>query len=1148
MLIPFVTVSNAGNIPDPFTGGLYGAVSYDYAISKYDITIQQYVDFLNDVADLPENPSIEALYDTDMQKFSKVIEQTIFRTGSGVAGDEYIYTVASPSSANDPVVFVSWNQAARFVNYLHNGATKGASTEAGAYDFINGGAIPVKSPDAKFWIPSENEWYKAAYFNPVDGAYTKYATQTNALPAKAPPVGDLTFLTNSVNYQGAMPELNKLTPVGAYTFTDSAYGTYDQSGLVWQWTDTTIGTMEVGFNKIVRGGSWSYGIAAIESSTRRDYPIGDTQDAGAYKDDDTGFRIATLASNAATIGNKIPFQLYDLVPQEQIGALYAGMLGRQADNAGFKYWLNELVGAPQTLEAQLATLREIAENFSLSPEARAKYAAYADPVHATDSQIGALIRQQYADLFTLDRTAPATPTDAEVATWTAQFKALAGAGTPVGPVLLDMIASTMVPEKALQHMGLEYNAALQVPIANPLGEYAPVAVMPPALAFAPPVAAAPAPAAASGVSHHALLDPALSNAEFVAVLYIAILHRAPDAGGLAYWLGQLHKGATRDAVVIDFVVGSEYDLTFATNAAYVQGLYQDLLGRDADETGLIYWTRRLDDGMSRDAVAKSFVHSVEFDATNQTPTPIDGLSYVGLDGFGRPFQRAQFIDPAQASMLTFDASKMVVRDVPDGAVTFYANKTYIDPSLPTFVVSLGWTNSGKLDGSSQLALVAYDTLVAKYGASANIISVDWETLASKQPGEDVTKEPTSASTVLKQVGEVVADALIRTGVNIEKTTLIGLSLGAHVMANAANQILNETGSKVAELVALDIAAGSPFFPDYDIDARNGLQRGVADKPLALDTGIATKTTSYTVMDNDLIGDIGTGYASMAADTALSATADHAYLVGYVPLDVLDLTTAPGAYIAAVISNYHVGVVPTYFDLVAKGNLDPQAVGVPVARYLSDGTLDPAGRFEGIIAANQPWVDQATNGFSYPRSIAWVDNDYNPTLFGTPKDDILFLTRFEDPVKDGITFRGGDGDDLIGGYGKIDSYFGGSGSDTFFLGFRKDLMDIRPYLDQSLFNSAGLNEYAVIHDFDPRLDMLTFTWNSGEVVFSDNSRFDYPLFRSNLGNLYGDGTVSTVNGDVVAYIVGLSADQLTDAMGANHIIFGKSPDIDHLLNW
>ena len=78
-------------------------------------------------------------------------------------------------SGNKPITFVSWFDAARFCNWLHNGQPSGAqnaaTTEDGAYT-LNGATSGVaisKNATAKVWIPSENEWYKAAYYDPTKG-------------------------------------------------------------------------------------------------------------------------------------------------------------------------------------------------------------------------------------------------------------------------------------------------------------------------------------------------------------------------------------------------------------------------------------------------------------------------------------------------------------------------------------------------------------------------------------------------------------------------------------------------------------------------------------------------------------------------------------------------------------------------------------------------------------------------------------------------------------------------------------------------------------------------------------------------------------------------------------------------------------------
>lgn len=71
-------------------------------------------------------------------------------------------TVGDPGNANDVTGF----GAARFANWMHNGAISDASTETGAYT-LNGATSGVgftKNAGATWWIPSENEWSKAAYY------------------------------------------------------------------------------------------------------------------------------------------------------------------------------------------------------------------------------------------------------------------------------------------------------------------------------------------------------------------------------------------------------------------------------------------------------------------------------------------------------------------------------------------------------------------------------------------------------------------------------------------------------------------------------------------------------------------------------------------------------------------------------------------------------------------------------------------------------------------------------------------------------------------------------------------------------------------------------------------------------------------------
>jgi formylglycine-generating enzyme len=85
---------------------------------------------------------------------------------------------------------VRWFDAARFSNWLHKGQPNTGSqtvgtTETGAYalDGATSGVGITKAVGSQYWIPSENEWYQAAYYQPAaaDG-YWQYPTGSNALP------------------------------------------------------------------------------------------------------------------------------------------------------------------------------------------------------------------------------------------------------------------------------------------------------------------------------------------------------------------------------------------------------------------------------------------------------------------------------------------------------------------------------------------------------------------------------------------------------------------------------------------------------------------------------------------------------------------------------------------------------------------------------------------------------------------------------------------------------------------------------------------------------------------------------------------------------------------------------------------------------
>ena len=99
-------------------------------------------------------------------------------------------------------------------------------------------------------------------------------------------------------------------------------------------------------------------------------------------------------------------------------------------------------------------------------------------------------------------------------------------------------------------------------------------------------------------------------------IYQATLDRAPDATGFENWSGRLADGMALETVINGFVNSPEFKATYGAldNEGFVDLLYQNVLDRPADATGLANWTGRLDDGMSRAEVVRGFAQSPEFTA------------------------------------------------------------------------------------------------------------------------------------------------------------------------------------------------------------------------------------------------------------------------------------------------------------------------------------------------------------------------------------------------------------------------------------------------------------------------------------------------------------------------------------------------------
>jgi len=168
----------------------------------------------------------------------------------GPGGSDYTYS-------DKPVIYVDFFDAMRFVTWLENGQPTGAqdasTTEDGVYA-ISDGLSETRAASATFFIPSEDEWYKAAYHknDGVTSTYWDYPTSTDSVPNNNLPSADR---GNSANFfDGAYTTGNQffpMTDVGAYTFSESPYGTFDQGGNINELNEGVVFSA-----RVIRSGSW----------------------------------------------------------------------------------------------------------------------------------------------------------------------------------------------------------------------------------------------------------------------------------------------------------------------------------------------------------------------------------------------------------------------------------------------------------------------------------------------------------------------------------------------------------------------------------------------------------------------------------------------------------------------------------------------------------------------------------------------------------------------------------------------------------------------------------------------------------------------------------------------------------------------------
>jgi hypothetical protein len=265
----FVTIGNAGNAADT-TGAPNpaGAVGYEYGLGKFEVS--------------------EDMITKYNANFGTANSLVITKDARGTA---------------KPATNVSWNEAARFVNWL-NTSTGGFD----AYKFLTGGVNdnialwtaadtldyeatnPYRSKRATYVLPSYNEWYKAAYYNPTNSTYYNFANGSDTRPTAvvSGTASNTAVYTQSGEASPTVPA--DVDQAGGL----SPYGVMGLGGNAREWDESSsdlansIGSSSRG----LRGGYWGdFGSSNLSSSSRDD---GNPRN----ENNRIGFRVASLSSSA----------------------------------------------------------------------------------------------------------------------------------------------------------------------------------------------------------------------------------------------------------------------------------------------------------------------------------------------------------------------------------------------------------------------------------------------------------------------------------------------------------------------------------------------------------------------------------------------------------------------------------------------------------------------------------------------------------------------------------------------------------------------------------------------------------------------------------------------------------------------------------
>lgn len=277
------------------------ADAFGSGLSKFDIEFVHIGDPGNAADDVSARPSFAGSLENAYRIGKYEVSEQMIDKANALGGLGITKTLRGP---NKPATNITWNEAARFINWLNvsSGSTPAykfalqpgdvgysANSNIELWTISDPGYNPsnlYRNGKAKYFLPSVDEWYKAAYFDAIAGVYYDYPTGSNSVPDGIDFAGDATF--EAVFYDsGKNPQPNDVTDVGVL----SPYGTAGQGGNVGDWQETDADLLNGPVNsssfRIIRGGDWNFFSGNLLSSM-----MGSANPT--FQGVDVGFRVASI--------------------------------------------------------------------------------------------------------------------------------------------------------------------------------------------------------------------------------------------------------------------------------------------------------------------------------------------------------------------------------------------------------------------------------------------------------------------------------------------------------------------------------------------------------------------------------------------------------------------------------------------------------------------------------------------------------------------------------------------------------------------------------------------------------------------------------------------------------------------------------------